>query len=157
MLLKHLQVVDGPVRLLKLLRIVGHKLYTRLCSRPTITSLATLYNTTLPPPFPQGQYIPPAIHRRSSPHAARPVAAESGIEDDLVVLELLVELAAALEVCVWRAPASRVGRVDVLWDGPAREEPDLDVRGGPLHGEDAAFGRVEGVAVGGGAFVLPWC
>lgn len=79
---------------------------------------------------------------------ARPAATEGGVEDDVVLLEELIDsAAAACEVRRGRAPGRRIGsgrgREDVGWDGGAREVVDGDVGRGPLDGVDAAACSVE--------------
>lgn len=88
-----------------------------------------------------------------APDGAGPVAAEGGVEDDVVVLEMLVDVTAALAVVGSAAdeagagmpPCARV-RVrarDVAGFAAAREKPDVDPAAGPLHGVDAAVGVIE--------------
>lgn len=80
------------------------------------------------------------------PDVSGPVAAEGGVEDDLVVHEEVVDVAAAAaERGHGLAPAAGVraaGR-DVRGHGGAREEPDVDAGRGPLGGVDAALAVVE--------------
>lgn len=88
----------------------------------------------------------------AAPDIARPVAAEGRVEDDLLVLEIMVDVAAALEFRDGVSPAGgiRVAAGDVGWDAAAREEPDADGVAGPFCRVDTTAGRVEAGAVGGG-------
>lgn len=92
------------------------------------------------------------------PDATGPVAAEGGVEDDVVVLEVVVYGAAgaADEGRGGIAPGGGVGvrAGGAGGDRVSREEPNVDGGAGPFHGVDATVGRVETVAEGGGAALL---
>lgn len=90
------------------------------------------------------------------PDAAGPVAAEGGVEDDVVALEMPVDVAvvATEEARSCGTPSRRVGvgvgvggARDIAGDAVAREEPDVDGGAGPFHGINAAAGVVETGAV----------
>lgn len=85
------------------------------------------------------------------PDGAGPVAAEGGVEDDVVVLEMPVDVAVvATEEARGGGTPSRgvgVGTRDIAGDAVAREEPDVDGGAGPFHGVNTAAGGVESSAV----------
>lgn len=93
-----------------------------------------------------------------SPDGACPVAAEGGVKDDVVVHEMLIDIAvgAANEPCGCRTPAPRVGLGyrDIGWDTVTGEEPDVDGGAGPFGGVDAAAGIVQvgAIVVDAGGF-----
>ena len=86
------------------------------------------------------------------PHLPRPRPAERGVENDIHVLEVRVDVAVARVPGERGAPLARVrgaGR-DIGGDVLAREEPDGDGGAGPVGGVDAAADGVEaGAKVGG--------
>ena len=90
--------------------------------------------------------------RTGGPHIASPVTTEGRVEDDLLVVEIAVNVAATLEHGYWFAPARRirVARGDVRGDGRAGEEPDRDCFGGPLGRVDSSICVVEAGAVSEG-------
>lgn len=141
-LLKHPHRINQPIRLRKRLRIRPH---IRLAGR-------CLLATT-----------------RRRPRLARPRAAESGVENDLHVFEMLVDIAAAPAKPRGRsAPLAWVGCAAVLnigRDAAARPEPDADGLGRPFGGVDATVPGVEGGAKSVGTMArdgaprvlrLPW-
>lgn len=77
-----------------------------------------------------------------------PVTAESGVENELLGLEALVEVARALQMGHGSAKGGRVGLAagDGLGDVAAREVPDLEEISSPLHGIHTATVLVEGVS-----------
>lgn len=82
---------------------------------------------------------------------ARPVAAEGGVEDEVVLPELSVPVAARARPPGGRsAPVARVGAVREHVSGcrASRPEPDRDAGGVPLHGVDSSACCVEAGAVG---------
>lgn len=100
-------------------------------------------------------FLTSARLRRASgllgPDGAGPVAAEGGVEDDVVVLEMPVDVAVvATEEARGGGTPSRgvgVGTRDIAGDAVAREEPDVDGGAGPFHGVNTAAGGVERSAV----------
>lgn len=54
-----------------------------------------------------------------APCVTCPVTTKSGVKDDLLVLEVVVDVAASLEHCNWFTPVGRrwVARADVRWNG----------------------------------------
>lgn len=76
---------------------------------------------------------------------ASPVSAEGVVEDELVVLEPLLDVASTSEVGIWDTEFSSVGLVQgyASRDLAAREEPHLDGFGSPFHGVDAASISIE--------------
>ena len=97
-----------------------------------------------------------AAARAILPHAPGPLATKRRVEDEIVVFEMVVDVARAGELRRGLAPRGGVGLLgfDVLGDFGAGEKPDLDGLGGPLGGVDAAAVGVEASAeagrVGGG-------
>lgn len=93
-----------------------------------------------------------------APYTAGPIAAEGSVEDEVVVHEVLVDVAvvAADEAGCGGSPVagSGVRAGDIAWDAATREEPDVDVAARPLHGIDPATGIVEvgAIVVGAGGF-----
>lgn len=87
------------------------------------------------------------------PDGAGPVAAEGGVEDDVVVFEMPVDVTVvATGEARGRGTPGRgdgigVGARDIAGDAGAREEPDVDGGAGPFHGVNAAAGVVETGAV----------
>ena len=83
---------------------------------------------------------------------AGPVAAEGGVEYDVVVPEMRVDVTATptRELRRWVSPCRWIGRgvVDVFGNTTPREEPEVDVVARPLHSVDTADAGVEAVAVG---------
>jgi len=75
---------------------------------------------------------------------------------DLLVLEMAVDITAALILCDWRLPAGWIWATvrDVGRRCPSREEPDIDIRARPLRRNDAAANVVEIGAVRLGILVL---
>lgn len=69
-----------------------------------------------------------------APDTTGPVTAHGDVKDDLEILEVLANAAAAAEHSHRAAPARRVGVAvsDVSRDGIAREEIDFDSAGGPF-------------------------
>jgi hypothetical protein len=88
---------------------------------------------------------------RRPPHVAGPVTAEGDVEDNLVVLKLIVDVAVALEHRRGRSPVGgfRVVPQHIRGDLLACEPPDLDEIRVPLHSVNAAAAgvAVEPVAV----------
>ncbi len=125
LLLKHPDTLNKPIRLQHLLRMLRHILLARRRLSRTCPIL---------------------------PHPAGPLPAKRRVEDQVVVLEVLVDIARAGELRRRLAPAARVGVAgfDILRDFGAGEEPDLDGLGGPLGGIDAAAVGVEVGAEGSG-------
>ncbi len=123
------QTIDTPIRTLKRLRMILHIILTRR----RLSGASGILR----------------------PNRAGPVAAESGVEDDVVVFEVVVDRAAwaALERGCGVAPAGGVGvgARGAVWDAAAGEEPDVDGGAGPFHGIDTTLGVVEAVAEGSGA------
>ena len=121
------QAVDGPVGRFERLRVVLH-----------VVGATRRFTRTC------------AIR---APDGTRPITAESGVEDDIVVVEVVVDGAAVatLEGSCCGAPRRgvRVGACSVRRDAAAGEEPDVDGGAGPFHGVDAAVGVVEAVTEGG--------
>lgn len=82
-----------------------------------------------------------------TPDTPGPIAAESGVEDDVVVLEVLVDVAivAANEASCGSSPVGGVGvgSRGIAGYTSTRPEPDVDPIAGPLHGVDAAVSVVE--------------
>lgn len=109
----------------------------------------------------------PAGAARLAPQLARPVAAEGGVEDDVEVVEVRVDLERAAELGAGEAPC-RVGGVGGAGDDvggdcggvliivvvAAGEKPDLDGGRGPLGRKDAAAVLVEVFPVRGRVAVL---
>ncbi len=83
----------------------------------------------------------------SPPHIlrTRPLPTERGIEDDIHIGEMLIDVAVAGEVCHGCAPAAGIGGAgcDVGGNGGAREEVDVDVLGCPFCGVDSPTYGVE--------------
>lgn len=87
-----------------------------------------------------------------TPNATGPVAAECGVEDDVIFLEMLVDLATrpARETGGGGTPS---GRVRVRAEGVAGETvvagkiPDVDYGAGPFHRVDTSAGVVHARAV----------
>ena len=88
--------------------------------------------------------------RTGRPYIASPVATESRVEDNLLIVEIAVNVTAALKHGNWFAPARRIGvtRADVRGNGRAGEEPDRDGVGSPFGGVDSTVCIVEASAVG---------
>ena len=86
---KHLQAVDRPISIRVRPRVVLHVILAGVCFGGTTSILG--------------------------PYAAGPVSAESGVEDDVVVFEMVVDVAgtATLEVCHWLTPVGGVGAIAV--------------------------------------------
>lgn len=82
-----------------------------------------------------------------SPHVLRacPLPTECGIEDDIHVGKMLVDVAVAGKMGHWCAPAAGVGGAgcDVSRDGGAREKVNVNVLGRPFCGVDTAADGVE--------------
>lgn len=91
-----------------------------------------------------------AACRVGGPDVAGPVTAESGVEDDLMILEELVDVATTSERRQRSAPVARIGisGSDVRGDAGAREEPNGNGRAGPLGRVHAPLTVVEAGAVG---------
>jgi hypothetical protein len=87
------------------------------------------------------------LHRASrfSKERARPVATESGIEDESLVVEDGSNIATPLEVPHRFSKLADVGvtALDASWDGVAWPEPDLDGLRCPLHRVHTTFHGVE--------------
>ena len=88
--------------------------------------------------------------RAGRPDIASPVTTEGRVEDDLLIVEIAVNVAATLEHSDWFAPSRRVGvaRGDVSGNGRASEEPNGDCFGSPLGCVDSSIGVIEAGAVG---------
>jgi len=114
------EVVDSPVRILEYRRIGGDVVNAR-------GGRAAVIGESL----------------------AGPGATESGVEDDGVVVEVVVEVA-ALEIGHGLAELADIGLAGLDGRGNvvAREEPDVDVLRGPFHGVDATADAVEAGASG---------
>ena len=89
-----------------------------------------------------------------APDGPRPVTTEGGIEDDIIILEVIINIAAraTLEGSSSCSPSRRIriGACGAVGDAIAAEEPDVDGGAGPFHGVDATLGVVETVAERGG-------
>lgn len=74
-----------------------------------------------------------------------PVTAERRIEDEPVVIEPLLDIARASEVCVGSAEFRGIWvvRCDAGRNAAAREEPHFDELASPLHGVHTTTVRVE--------------
>lgn len=85
-----------------------------------------------------------------------PDATERRIEDNVMIAEGVIDVTRALEARCRLRPLTRIGGrgCDVGRGGGMWEVPDGDVRGGPLHGVNAAAVGVETRAVGGGERVI---
>jgi hypothetical protein len=85
-----------------------------------------------------------------------PIAAEGDVEDQLLIVDVLVDIARASELSLWQTPIRWVGIAasDVRWYGVTREEVDADSFTGPFRSVDAATVRVESGAVCGSLLVL---
>ena len=80
-----------------------------------------------------------------------PFPAEACVEDNVVVTEVVVDVAVALEDGLRRVPPTGIGSTagDIGRYLSARPEPDLDVLGGPLSCVNSAFSSIEPSPVGG--------
>ncbi|KAI6766477.1 hypothetical protein HG531_011699 [Fusarium graminearum] len=82
---------------------------------------------------------------------AGPITAESSVEDDVVVSEVVVDVAAltSVELGSGSSPGCRIGvaRLNVLGNTTAVEEPDSDVVRSPLGGVDSAANVVETITI----------
>ena len=91
------------------------------------------------------------------PYVAGPVTAEGVVEDTLLVLDVRIKVAGALELREWFTPVLNAGIRTAVGDVPrngiAGEEPDGDIGGGPLSGVDATLDGIEArpVCVGVGS------
>lgn len=121
----HFQRVDRPVRLLKSLRVVLNEVVASVGFRRA---------------------------RAATPRVTRPISTEGRIEDDLQIVEMAGNIAVALEMREWLAPAGRFGRVvlDIGRDGSVGEEPDVDGGVRPFCCVDATAVAVKSGAVGVG-------
>ena len=118
-----LEGIDAPVGVLERRRVVGHEVLARLAA---VRRAARLEG------------------------AAGPVAAEGGVEDEVLRRELAVPVTAVAGPLGRRfAPIGRVRVVgqDVTWRAALAPPPDADAAGGPLHGEHGAFVGVQAAAV----------
>ena len=117
--------VDGPESLLESLGIVPHE---GIAVTPMSLGAGT------------------AFKRFASPRAT-----EGGVEDDVVVAEVVVDVAVALEDGLRRVPPTGIGSTagDIGRYLSARPEPDLDVLGGPLSCVNSASSSIEPSPVGG--------
>jgi hypothetical protein len=129
--LEDLDVVNLPVSVLVIAGVVGHIIDTAL------------------------DRVTGVLHRasRGSKESARPVATESGVEDESLVMEGGAKIAVPLEVTHWFSKLADVGMavLDAGWDGAARPEPDLDCLRCPLHRVHTTFNVVEARSKGGWA------
>ena len=140
--LKDPNPIDPPVRILELSRITLHPLIARLRLGTTLLIL--------------------------TPRLSRPVPTKRGIEDDIHVLEVSINVALPREPRHGGSPAARIGvggSQEAGGDGGAGKEPDGYGSRGPFGGEEAAVGSIEAGAVGGerrigdlaaGVFELLW-
>jgi hypothetical protein len=80
-----------------------------------------------------------------APDLPGPLAAEGDVKDDLLIFEVLVNVAAAGQLGDWDAPILRVGRTaaDVGGNRAARKEPDADGFACPFRCVDTATSGVE--------------
>lgn len=115
----HLQAVDEPVRVLKRGRVVLDKGLAR-------RGLGAAYCV-------------------GAPDVAGPVAAERDVEDELLIVDLVVDVAGSCKLALRQTPAGGIGGAagDVRRDASAGEEPDADGFTGPFGGEDAPADGVE--------------
>ena len=86
------------------------------------------------------------------PFPPRPVAAKGGVEHDLLILEVGIDVAirSSLESRDGVGPFGGIGRPaqDIPGLLTAGEEPNLDGIPGPLHGVGSTFVEIEAVAEG---------
>jgi hypothetical protein len=88
-------------------------------------------------------------NRVLSPDVAGPVTAEGHVENDVVVLEVLVNVASTLKLGGWLAPPTWVGVATrkVARDCASREEPDADGIACPFRSVDSSTICIETGAV----------
>ena len=117
--------VDRPVRLLEGLWVVAHVL---LAGRSQSRALWV-----------------------AGPHVSGPSSAKGGVEDQIVVFEVVVNVApgSAVELGQRGAPVAWVWRIggDIRGDGVSREEPRGNVVRGPLRSVHSSANGVEPIAV----------
>ena len=125
----HLERVDRPIRVPECSRVIVNVILAAACERGTCAVL--------------------------TPDVPGPVTAKSGVEDDMVVFEMLIDVAvvAADEAGGRVPPIPRVGMraQDIAGFSAAGEEPNIDPAARPLHGVDTPVGIVEPRAVVSGA------
>lgn len=82
-----------------------------------------------------------------TPHTTGPITAEGSVEDEVIVHEMLIDvaIAAADEAGCCSSPCgwSGVGAQGVTGNAPTRPEPDVDVASCPLHCVDPASSVIE--------------
>ncbi|KAI7360217.1 hypothetical protein KC320_g20 [Hortaea werneckii] len=125
------------------------------CCLGTVAWRRTLLANTLELSHGRGALIDHVGFRRAraaTPRVTRPISTEGRIEDDLQIVEMAGNIAVALEMREWLAPAGRFGRVvlDIGRDGSVGEEPDVDGGVRPFCCVDATAVAVKSGAVGVG-------
>lgn len=88
-----------------------------------------------------------------TPNVAGPVTTESGVEDDLLIPEVRVDVTPALKLCDRSSPRGWVGVsvVDIGWDLASWKEPYRDARRSPFCSVNTPSDRIEAVAIGIGS------
>jgi len=83
------------------------------------------------------------------PDATSPVAAESHIKEQLLVLEFVVDVAIAGKLALRKTPPGRIwiSARDIRWNSSSRKEPDADSLARPLGGKDATTVGVEATTI----------
>lgn len=125
----HLHTVDDPVRLLECSRVSGN-----IVGALSIFCRIVLVTARLLP-----EIILSSI-----------VSAECGIEDDIVLLEMVIDDAVSSFSCERRSSPCRgiwLATLDVCWYCRWRERPHLDEFCGPFHSDDSTSIGIEGRSV----------